>query len=177
MTHRAFRKIPFAFTIIELMVVVVLMALLATAAVLAFGRPLAAARWDDAVMQLRTCDASARTVAQRFARDVRIVIDLDERTLRRREGRDVVWRVPLPPRFRVEQVRLSDGTQTSSGVVEIPISTLGISQTYAVRLIGPEPGQDRWLNFAGMTGQVTLADDESTVESIFGRTSASTAHP
>src|SRR2546430_410316 len=92
------------FTLVELMIVVVLMALLTTAAALTFARPLRAARWEQVVAQVRNGDESARTVARRFDRETTIVFDLTANTIARREGRDVKWQQPLPRAFHVEQI-------------------------------------------------------------------------
>src|SRR5438876_132513 len=95
------------FTLIEMMAVIVIIALLATAAALSFSQPLAAARARDAVSQVQTLDISARQFARRWGRTVQIVLDLSNRTLARREHDVNTFVTSLPSGCRVDEVRMS----------------------------------------------------------------------
>src|SRR5215471_6908216 len=59
---------PTAFTLIEIMLAVLIVGLLASAAALSFRQPIRAARAQDAVELIRSFDAGAREVARRFAK-------------------------------------------------------------------------------------------------------------
>src|SRR5439155_5710118 len=98
------------FTLIELMIAVMIMALLVTGAALTFARPIQAARWGEAVAIVRSADESNRTFARRFGRDVFLVIDLSEQTFARREGDRITWQRTLPRGMRITQIRAADGT-------------------------------------------------------------------
>jgi prepilin-type N-terminal cleavage/methylation domain-containing protein len=157
------------FTLIELMAVVVIMALLTSAAAFSFSDALRAARFSEAQQLIRGLDASARLSARGSGAEVAIVFDLDEGKLSRREkGRDgpASYEAWLPASYKIDRVRV--GNQISSeGEVAIVVSASGIGRTYAVRLAGP--GSQRWLLFAGLTGQITQVEveNESQLDAIF----------
>ena len=65
-----------AFALIEIMMAVLLMALLASAAALSFSEPLRAARAKDAIEMVRFFDETSRQSARRFGRPVRISFNL-----------------------------------------------------------------------------------------------------
>src|SRR4051812_26887258 len=74
-----------AFTLIETMLAVLLLAIVASAAALTFSQPIAQARADEAFEQLRTFDANARIVARSSGRVLQIIFDLSANRLDRRE--------------------------------------------------------------------------------------------
>jgi prepilin-type N-terminal cleavage/methylation domain-containing protein len=161
-----------AFTLIEMMLVVLLIGALAGAAAMSFVRPLRAARLRATIEQIRAFDATARQVARRSGREVEIVIDPYYRQLvRREEGRDIsIFR--LPDGLRIEHVRTS-GEARQGSELTLAISPHGWSRSYAVRLVGHE--FDRWLLVAGMSGQVTVIEDESHVQDILSRAASAAA--
>src|SRR5438105_1542102 len=73
-----------AFTLIETMLVILLMALLASAVTLSFARPLRAARAQDAIEMVRSFDGMCRQVARRFGQPVTLTYDLSEGRIVRR---------------------------------------------------------------------------------------------
>jgi prepilin-type N-terminal cleavage/methylation domain-containing protein len=155
---------PFrAFTLIEVMAVVIIMGMLTTAAALTFARPLAAARARNADQQLRSLDSSARQYARRFGKPVEIVFDFSAQTVFRRERDEAVFAVRLPGGCRIEQIRTT-GRGESLGEISIPISASAMSRSYAVHLIGQD--LDHWLVFAGLSGQVTQVNDVATLDQI-----------
>jgi prepilin-type N-terminal cleavage/methylation domain-containing protein len=151
------------FTLIEIMAVVIIMALLATAAALSFARPMRVARARDAVDQVRSLDASARQFARRFGRPIEIVFDLSNGTIARRERDVIAFQTSLPRGCQIDEVRA--GAQSFSlGEASIQCAASGMSRTYAVHLLGPE--LDQWLIFAGLSGQVTQVNDVSQLDEI-----------
>jgi prepilin-type N-terminal cleavage/methylation domain-containing protein len=158
-----------AFTLIEVMLVVLLVVILAGAAAMSFARPLRAARAREAIEQIRAFDAAARQVARRSGREVEIVLDAYRQELVRREqGRDVS-QVRLPNGLRIDQVRTS-GDAREGLDLSLSVSPHGWSRSYAMRLVGLE--FDGWLLVAGMSGQVTVIEDESRVLDILTRADA-----
>src|SRR5206468_6481684 len=125
------------FTLIEMMAVVIIMALLATAAALSFARPMRVARARDAVDQVRSLDASARQFARRFGRPIEIVFDLSNGKLARRERDSIAFQTSLPRGCHIDEVR-SAGQSFSLGEASIPCAASGMSCSYAVHLLGPE---------------------------------------
>jgi len=158
-----------AFTLIEVMAVIVIMGLLAGAAALTFARPLAASRARNVEDQIRSLDSSARQFARRFGRDVEIVFDLSNQTIVRREREESVFSAKLPAGCRIESIR-AGGRDESIGEVSIPVSEGGLSRSYAVHLIGQH--LDHWLVFAGLSGQVTQVNDVATLDQILPTTTS-----
>ena len=154
-----------AFTLIEVMLAVALLALLTTAAALTFAEPLRRARASEAVDQLRSFDADARHYARRFGRPVRMEFDLSAGTLSRREeagarlGQQIVLRGCAIDRLR------TPGGEAFGGSVTIPCSALGVSRTYAVHLVGA--GADSWLLVSGLTGEVTRVTNDVEIDRAF----------
>ena len=152
------------FTLIEVMAVMLILALLSTAAAWSFAQPLARARTAEAVELITSFDASSRLGARRFGRGVDMVFDLTAGTLERREGERTVYRGTLPRGFSIEQVRTADQVR-DAGEITIPCSRLALTSSYAVKLVGPH-GVERWIVFAGLSGQVTAARDETDVDAL-----------
>ena len=163
-----------AFTLVEVAAVTLLLALLAAGVALSFAGPLRSMRAGDAVERVRAFDATARLAARRSGREVEMTFDGPGNGLSRRDdpdGRDggvVAYRGALPGGYRVDGVLQAtadgpDADRRTSRVVRC--SPAGRTRSYAVRVVGP--GLDRWLVFAGLSGQVTEARDETDVEAIF----------
>ena len=168
---------PAAFTLIEVLVVMVIMSIIAGAAVVSFNKPIRAARIRDAREQVRYLDDSARQYVRRFGRPVQLVFDLTRGTLTRREGdnstdngaRRVTYRSTLPPGYRIETIRTTD-RRSSGGEVTIACSPLGLTPSYALHLTGP--GLNEWLLVAGLAGEITTLTDDRTLDAIFQADSA-----
>jgi prepilin-type N-terminal cleavage/methylation domain-containing protein len=157
------------FTLIEMMAVIIIIALLSTAAALSFSHTLAAARAREAFGQVQSLDASARQFARRWGRTIQIVLDLSNRTLARRERNVNTFVTSLPSGCRIDEVRMSSRRE-SVGEVSIECSANGLSRTYAVHVVGPQ--LDQWLVFAGLSGQVTKVNDVSQLDAIFPQAAA-----
>lgn len=147
-----------AFTLIETMLAVLLLAVLASGVAIGFSRPLHLARADDAVNVVKAFDAAARQAAINFDKPVRMSFDLADGTLTRWEDESAAARVRLPSGYRIERTKI-DGRTDSVGLVPVDVSPQGRSRTYAVHLIGPS--LDRWIVFAGLTGLTTERANES----------------
>ena len=154
-----------AFTLIEMIVVIVLIGLLSAAVVMSFARPVRQVRARDAVEMVRALDESMRAQARRSGQTAQIVIDLSARTLARRDGAgNVAFEAALPNGIEIDRFRNGDEDLSSAEAV-VSCSPLGLTRTYAVHLAGP--GLDQWLMFAGLSGDATLIQDEATLDSIF----------
>jgi prepilin-type N-terminal cleavage/methylation domain-containing protein len=154
-----------AFTLIEIMVVIVLIGLLSTAVVLSFAAPVQRVRAQDAVERVRALDESARAQSRHSGDASQIVFDLSAGTLARRDGGgNVVFEAALPSGFEIDRFR-SGIEDRSSGEAVMSCSALGLTRTYAVHLTAP--GLDQWLLFAGLSGEATVVKDEATLDSIF----------
>src|SRR4051794_12723927 len=140
-----------AFTLVETMVAVIILGLLAGAVAWSFRAPMRRARMAEAIEQVKYLDVSSRAFARRFGRNVEIVYDVSEGTLERREGgrADASFHAAIASPFRIEAVRTRGRTE-EYGESKIAVSPLGISQTYAVKLAGPEA--QRWVVVTGLGG-------------------------
>ena len=155
-----------AFTLIETMVAVILLALLVGAATLTFTGPIRRAQFSQSLEQLRYLDASTRDFARRSGRDATIVFDLADNTLGRRVGRSngLVFRAQIPAPLHIDDVWTPAGRR-DYGEVAIPVSPLGLSETYAVKLTGPD-GLQQWILVAGFGGEIRTLNDDREIESI-----------
>ena len=158
-----------AFTLIELMLAIVVLSLLASAAALSFNRPIQAARAQDSIELVRSFDEGARQVARRFNRPVVLRFDLQSAELSRIEDGQTTYQSKLPPGCRIREVRTA-ARRTVDGDVQVPCSALGATRTYAVHLTGT--GFDRWLLVSGLSGEVTAIHDEAQLDAIFTTTAA-----
>jgi prepilin-type N-terminal cleavage/methylation domain-containing protein len=157
-----------AFTLVETMVAVIILGVLATAVAWSFRAPLRRARMSEAIEQVKYLDASSRDFARRFGRAVEIVFDLSEGTLERREGRrtEASFRTGIAGPFRIEAVRTRAHNE-EYGEASIAVSPLGLSETYAVKLVGPEA--QRWVVVTGLAGEILTLADDAQVEAIFAK--------
>ena len=157
-----------AFTLVELMIAILLMAVLSSGVALSFNRTLRRARATDTIEQLRSFDATSRLYAHRYGRTERNVFDIAANTLARREGnKDASYQVSCPSGYWVEEIRVGGQSFHDPDLAAIDISALGLSPSYAVRLRGP--GLDQWLLFAGLTGDMTQVSDEATLLSLLDK--------
>jgi prepilin-type N-terminal cleavage/methylation domain-containing protein len=148
------------FTLIEVMLAVVLLALLSGAAALSFVRPIRSARAQQTMRMLQRADAMAREEAIRFGRPVQIRFDLNRQTLTRAGAV-----TPIPG---VRAIRIGDQSFLD-GQVTIDVSPMGLSASYAVQLAGVE--QDRWIVLAGLSGETITTKNESQVVQLLSHSS------
>jgi hypothetical protein len=154
------------------MAVLAIVAILAGSVVLTMAGPLGKARTGDAVAKLRELDRWTRYDARHFARPARLVFDLDNGMACRDSGeRSRI--VTLPPGYVLVAMRDGQGT-TRSGETHVECSDAGRTTSYALAVAGPDHVQT-WVIFAGLTGQSTLARDESEVDAFFSSLTRSLA--
>ena len=184
-----------AFTLIEVIAVIVLIGMIAGAAAWSMTRDVRRATRADAIRRITHADRMTRLAAQRLGQPFRLRFNLDEQRIRRTttEGpnRDKTTRtLNLPRGFRIAQIlapRTPDDAsltgQTAlerhrTGTTTIRYSTAGRSVTYAVHLTAGNPRADTddtndpalgdaWLVFSGLTGQATQAQNRDAIEDLF----------
>jgi len=160
-----------AFSLVEIMVVLVIMAVVAGAVTLRLEGPLKRASMRELVDCVAGFDRLTRVWAREQDRPVTIVVDMAEGELSRvaLDGKDEATAVGsalvLPERFEVAEVRTVLG-RNEGGRAEIPCSRRGFSASYALCL-EDDSGMRQWILFAGLTGQMIQADDERQVQTIF----------
>ena len=167
-----------AFTLIEIIVVVLVLGLLTTLAAWSYSGPLRRAQFDEAVEQIRYLDATTRQLARDSGRPVTIALDIDTSAVSRHEqarGAPTVYRAPLAPGARIERVRTAAQDRTG-GTAQIEVSPLGLSPSYAVLVAGPK--WRRWVFISGLGAQVRVISDDSEIASIFAAArNAARGHP
>jgi prepilin-type N-terminal cleavage/methylation domain-containing protein len=158
-----------AFTLIELLIALTIGALLTAAAAWSFARPLHRARAAEAVAQLKYLDASTRDLARRLGRESVIAFDVSEGTMERRSrraGNEATFRAAVASPIAIEEVR-TPGRRSDHGEAVIAVSPLGLSDTYAVKLAGPEGRQ--WVVFTGLAGEAITLTNDAELNAIFAR--------
>ena len=165
-SHREPRARPprHAFTLIETLIVLLILALLSTAVTLSLAGPLRKARAGEALAKVEEAVTTSRAHAIRFARETRLTIDLEQSTLSHQVSRNESRPFPLPSPYRISDVRTTE-RQHTSGTVPLVISPSGAFATFALRVEGPD--FEQWLLVSGLTGEISRVPDESTVQSIF----------
>lgn len=155
-----------AFTLIEAIVVVTLMAVLAVAVTVSLRSAGQAARIEDVADAYTAFDRTTREAARRFGRTPEIRFELNRGTVRRvvDDERDPVT-LALRGGFRVTRVVVGGGGRDArSGEIAVPVSARGQTPSYAVLLAGP--GGERWVMFAGLTGQPSVINNEREIHDI-----------
>ena len=155
-----------AFTLIEVMAVIVLLGLMAGAVTWSFARNVRGASRETAMSQVMRADRMARLAARRFGRPCVLRIDI---------GAQRVWRVvevgsriEKSPATSVSGCRLDRiaiaGAVADSGIVDVPYSTAGHSASYGIRLVRQD--WRGWLIFCGLTGQATVIENEQEAQNL-----------
>jgi len=150
------------FSLIELMVVVLLLALLSSAAAVSLSTPIRNARAMDAQDIVRDADARARQEAVGNHQSVLIRFDTQSRAILRMDSDSlgiIRARNALPWGFSLDRAETAEG-----GTDTIEISPSGFSRSYLVHLSGPS--FDQWLIVAGLSGQVTSTPSESDAMAV-----------
>jgi prepilin-type N-terminal cleavage/methylation domain-containing protein len=138
-----------AFTLIEMMVVLVLAAVLTTAVAVALTSPARAAQARDAAERIESFDRLVREHARTAGMAQAIVFDLNRGTVRRAEAeaqdgiREPGSVLQLPGQFRVERLLLPGGPVVS-GEVRVPVSPRGQAPSYAI-LLTERRQKPHWL--------------------------------
>jgi type II secretory pathway pseudopilin PulG len=162
-----------AFTLVEITIAVVILALLTSAVAMSFAEPLKKARARDAAEMVQAFDQTSRAAARRSGKMIEMTFDLFENSLARRERDATTSRSQLPGGYVIDRFRSAD-RNISSGEAVVTCAPMGISRSYALRLRGP--GLDRWIVFAGLTGQISTVQDEDSLNAIFASPARHDAH-
>jgi type II secretory pathway pseudopilin PulG len=160
-----------AFTLIELAVVVLLLGLCAAATVWRLRVPYQAARARHDIQRLAMLDDQLRRHASRSGSTKVLVVDLESNTIRISTDvaqRNPVVRLSLSPEFRIAGV-WRDGKWLYRGQVTVDYSVHGCSPTWAVHLIGPKTEETRLL-FLGLTGQCHELEHERDLHALLQAT-------
>lgn len=156
-----------AFTMIELTVVLLILAITAGAVTLRIRRPLQTAKARDLAGAIGQFDRVTRVAAQQQDRPLAIRIDPFEGVLTRTDhaGRRIeTLPLRLPNGFKIKELRIQQRTSTAQKR-SIPISRHGLSPSYAMLIEGN--GQSQWIAFAGLTGASFQPETDAQAKDIF----------
>lgn len=172
-----------AFTLIELLAVVVLLGLLAGATAWSMTGELRRANQEDVVGELRYLDQSARLGAIRRGHRCALIFDFGQQQVRRiidpgGNDEEIAGRYAIPQGLEIDRLlvaELVDGRgerdqrteprTVSGGTATIAFGQGGRGTSYAARLSNKDGST--WLVFAGLTGQMTRVNDGGTVDKLF----------
>ena len=157
-----------AFTMIELAVVLMIVAISAAVVTLRIDGPMHRAQMEDVVGRVAQFDRLTREYARQHDRALRLVVHVGDREIRRTNARELEnlgASLILPGGFRIEQMRLR-GEVAADRRSSLACSRHGLTPTYALQLRGPG-GELRWIVFAGLTGELIDVEEEWQVQEIF----------
>lgn len=178
------------FTLVEVMVVVTLMGLVAASTAWSLAEDARSSSRTKVVADIVHADRMARLAAQRRGQPCMLQFDLQRHRLWRVTGPvgsgETSHVTTLPGRSRIDRILTAAGesssdittTSADAGLAMVRYSRTGCSDSYALRLMFEDGGAGEshpdelsggsaWMVFAGLTGQLTLVQNEAEVEKIF----------
>jgi prepilin-type N-terminal cleavage/methylation domain-containing protein len=151
------------FTLIETLAVIALLAVLTAAAAVSLSGTRRAARAEDAVERFVAFDRATRDAARRIGHASAIRFELNRGHVSRTTDGETQPTPLVLEGGGVSRV-IVRGESVGYGEVVVPFSDRGQSPSYAVLVSGPA-GQ-RWVAFAGLTGQAFAVSDERDAQDI-----------
>jgi prepilin-type N-terminal cleavage/methylation domain-containing protein len=164
-----------AFTLIETLAVIALLAVITAAVAVSLSGARRAADLDGVAERFIAIDRGTRDMARRFGTRPALRFELNGGTVRRLHdaGADETRITPLAlDGARVARLIVRDES-IGYGEAAVPFSDGGRSPSYAVLLVN-KAGQ-RWVAFAGLTGQAVALNDERQVQDILSSGSPTNA--
>lgn len=158
-----------AFTLIEVLVVIALIAVLAAIVAAGFVPASGRSQLNKSTYQLAYMDQLARDTARRTGQSVHLIYDLRSEQITLSDEDDLPLRnnpayvVPHPV---VMDQMVFRGAKQSHTVLSVPVSARGMTPSYAVGL--SLPNHARWTVFCGLSGQSVEVADEDQALSMVG---------
>jgi len=154
-----------AFSLMELTVVLLILAIAAAAVALNVRPPLNAAVMKDAVGQVIQFDRLSRAYARQHDCALEAAWDGSSGKLVRFDDqhRQVGGKLELGERLAIGRLMVA-GQKEPLEARTVPYSRQGLAPTYAMMLEGG--GKSQWLVIVGLTGQCLEVNDESSVLEI-----------
>jgi prepilin-type N-terminal cleavage/methylation domain-containing protein len=156
-----------AFTLIELMAVLLLVGLISVTAMLRFGATTRKAQFEWSLGRLMAADRVLRNHCLTCGEPGRLQFEIGRGRLERvfKTQREAPSVVELGPRMRFTRF-LGAERHAETGEVTVDYSPDGTTETFAIEIEGPGD-QSAWILFAGLTGQTRRFEDRRDVERIF----------
>jgi prepilin-type N-terminal cleavage/methylation domain-containing protein len=155
-----------AFTLIELMAVLVLVGLVSASAMLRFGGTTRRAQFEWSLERVMAADRLIRTHAMTCGQPGHLEFEIGTGRLERVFGakRNVSSYVELGARMHIVRF-LAAQRHAETGKVEVPYDPYGHSETFALEIEGPGE-RTAWILFVGLSGQTRRLEDRRDVERI-----------
>jgi prepilin-type N-terminal cleavage/methylation domain-containing protein len=158
-----------AFTLIELVACVAIMAILAAAAALSLHGHRSEATLPMAIQIIRFADEQARQRALRSDASVELRIALDHPNIVQLSSGPTSSEFQLPGAFRIARARIA-GRSRDTGEISVRFSPRGWASAYALQIT--DGTRSQWVAFTGLIGDPQTLDDDQTLEHILAATSA-----
>jgi len=161
------------FSLIEMTVVLLILAISAAAVTLRIQGPLHNAQMSDVVERVVEFDLLTRTFARQNDQPVWVCVNLDEnRILRSRKEQDAFKEcgqpMTLPEGFSISRLMLREN-DCEHGSVTIRFSRRGLGPSYVLRLTGPGD-REQWILITGVGGQLVQITNEEEARNILEAT-------
>ncbi len=157
-----------AFSMVELIVVLVLLGLMAATITLRLHSPLYLARINDFKESMAAYDRLTRRICLEQDRPVRLWVDLSEGRIERRSadgGNELGTALQLPHGLKLIALRVGRD-EIVAGRYVIPFSRRGLCTTYGLCIEARE-GDRHWLVISGLTGQTLEPEEDLDVREMF----------
>jgi prepilin-type N-terminal cleavage/methylation domain-containing protein len=168
-TSRAFDCHRRAFTVIELVACLAIMAMLAASAAISLHSHRSEATLPTAVQIIRFADEQARQRALRSDSPVELRLDFARPDTILLSSGPTSSEFQLPDGFRVARARIA-GQPRDNDDISVRFSPRGLAPAYAVQIT--DGTRSQWLAFTGLIGEPQTLDDDQTLEDILPGTSA-----
>ena len=161
------------FSLIEMTVVLLILAISAAAVTLRIQGPLHNAQMSDVVERVAEFDLLTRTFARENDQPVWVCVNLDKNQLQRSRKEQDTYKecgsaMTLPDGFSISRLMLRDNDY-EHGSVMIRFSRLGLGPSYVLRLIGPSD-REQWILVTGVGGQLVQITNEEEARNILDAT-------
>lgn len=147
-----------AFTLIEMLLVITLMAIISGAAALKLTYSLREVCTDQAMQRMRELDDLARNAATRMGESTQLTIDLDRDRLAYHEASDSIDHDVIQlGNGQIVEVVVEDN-RTTFGQVAIDYSVSGYTSNYSICVMDSEQRR-HWFQVFGLTKTAKITDD------------------
>jgi prepilin-type N-terminal cleavage/methylation domain-containing protein len=157
-----------AFTLVELLVVLVILCLVATSVQFVVKRPLGLARQRMAIDQFCAADALVRNICRTNRREGRFEFDVVNQSYTWRLGQNASESrvTSIPGLMNIRSPRGHHSSWTTQ------VDRWGRTDSFAI-FIGSDKSHGKWLLCSGVSGQIIEFDNESEIENILNKLTAS----
>ena len=156
------------FTIIELTVVILIIAIVAAAATINLSTPLANAKFQDVQIDLESFLLQARNRAANTDTAIEVTINIDNNIVTQKVAGTELEnqkRLALPADYKIKRI-VGEDFDISQGKMAVTYSTKGFADSYAILIAGKSNTQ-HWLLVSGLTTALTSLNDEKEVKNLF----------